>query len=251
VSVSVAAANPVVPYRYGRGVVLEPEPLNPSQIRPVPAPPLLSNPVPSLRVASSLVSEDTALNPSSFFKFPFVSVSVATANPVISYRYGQGQGVAVEPFVASQIRRVPPAPLPVSPVIPVRIGQWVGDQVEPLFVRPQYFEIPPAPTAQALIPTRIGQWIGDAFAPLVGIQGYQRFPYTGVQEAPSSPVIPIRTRLLSELTDAVRIEQPIYYGFIFRNGAPTPNLDRLLYDVETGVWYMRLHPTSTEIIRIT
>lgn len=32
---------------------------------------------------------------------------------------------------------------------------------------------------------------------------------------------------------------------------PTPNLDRLLYDVETGVWYMRLNATSIEIIRIT
>lgn len=32
---------------------------------------------------------------------------------------------------------------------------------------------------------------------------------------------------------------------------PTPNLDKLLYDVDTGIWYMRLNATSIEMIRIT
>ena len=34
-------------------------------------------------------------------------------------------------------------------------------------------------------------------------------------------------------------------------GVPTPNLGLLFYDVDTGVWYMRLNATTHEIIRIT
>lgn len=75
------------------------------------------------------------------------------------------------------------------------------------------------------------------------------FPYW-TPPPPANPVIPIQSRPLSELRVEPKLVVPQVFVFPYL-GAPTSNLDKLLYDVETGVWYMRLHPTSKEIIRIT
>jgi hypothetical protein len=151
---AVPSANPVIGYRYGKVVSLGPDPIIPSQIRAVPPAPQ-PYAVPPLRIVAPLAS-DTPITPSSkYIAFPFVSVSVAAANPVVPYRTGQWIGdAAPDAFVPPRYQPFPywqGTVAPANPVVPVRIGQWVGDQVEPLFVRPQYFEIPPAPAGGVTI----------------------------------------------------------------------------------------------------
>lgn len=75
------------------------------------------------------------------------------------------------------------------------------------------------------------------------------FPYW-TPPPPANPVIPIQMRDLTELRVEPKLVVPQVFVFPYL-GVPTTSLDKLLYDVETGVWYMRLHPTSKEIIRIT
>ena len=75
------------------------------------------------------------------------------------------------------------------------------------------------------------------------------FPYW-TPPPPANPVIPIQMRDLTELRVEPKLVTPQVFVFPYV-GVQTPNLEKLLYDVELGVWYLRLHPTSKEIIRIT
>jgi hypothetical protein len=223
---SVPSANPVIGYRIGQASKIDPSLLVVPQRGPVPAPQPYAVPAP--RIVSVPPAESLTLPVSRYTPFPFVSVSVATANAVIPPRITSPFPETPTDLIRAAFYEFPyfaPTIAPANAVIPIRTRP-LGELRElaateyPAFRPYSYTDTVVEATANPVIPIRIGQLPSDAVAPLVGIQGYQRFPFTNNSVTPTNTIIPYRARLLSELA---RVELPPQSWFESYTYNPTAN----------------------------
>lgn len=189
--------------------------------RPVPAPeyarfpffqepPPLANPVILFRtrLLSELDIEPLPEGRSQYFRFPYLDASLFPASPVIPIRSRLLSELSIPPLPEGSRPRFLPFPyldaslFPASPVLPFRHGQDILADI-PAFVAAQFTRFPffqeeaPPPT-NPVISYRHGQDILEAFRAFVAPH-FLPFPYFQEPPLAANPVIPIRSRLLSEL----------------------------------------------------
>jgi hypothetical protein len=144
-----------------------------------------ATPVIPTRYGQPTPIETPALVPSQYGKFPYFQAAAPTANPVIQTRYGQ------------------PTPVETPAVVPPQYGK---------------FPYPSAAVAAAnpAIAFRIGQGIQPAPA------AYNTPQFQGFTVQLTYPVIPIRTRSLSELAEPTRLVPPQYHRLVTFPSAAAP-----------------------------
>ena len=189
--VPAAATSPVIGYRYGQDVLAGPQ----AFILP------------------------------RFLPFPYWQS--APANPVIGFRYGRDVLAWPDAFVPPTYQRFPYFEQPANPPVPFRYGRDVLDApsafVLAQHLRFPYFQESITPANPAIAYLR-GQWLGDSVQPLVGGGSrYLSFPYfEQPAPAPANIVLPLRLRLLSELSDPAMgtfSAMPRYYPLVLPSSA--------------------------------
>lgn len=173
-----------------------------------------ANPVIPIRTRPLAELRDARFIATPSFISPNVTEPVAPANPPINIRQ-QNPSLGVPGRLINSIYWNETLYYHYRPHLPIQVRRLEELRVEPRLVMPQ------------VLP----------------------FPYW-TPPPPANPVIPIQMRDLTELRVEPKLVVPQVFVFPYL-GVPTTNLDKLLYDVETGVWYLRLNATSIEIIRIT
>jgi hypothetical protein len=186
---TVASANPVIGYRYGQASLIEPSVPVVPQRGPVPSPQPYAVPAP--RIVSVPPAESLILPVSRYTPFPFVSVAIDPANPVIPYRLGQP--------LASE----PPANVP---------SQYISFPFVSVAVDP----------ANPVIPPRITSPFPETSPDLIRAAFYQ-FPYLAPTVAPANAVIPIVTRTLSELREQTATTYPAFTPYSYTDTALAAN----------------------------
>lgn len=189
-----AAANPVIPARYGRDILPRDEARVDPKFGPFPYFEQPASPVIPPRMGQDVLARDEArpaVDPQ-FLPFPYFKQPLA-ANPVIGVRIGRDISLRDEAFVAAHFLVFPYFQAPPNPGIPLRLGQDILKRdmatpwAHPRFGPFPYFEQPAPAPANPAIPFRRG-WI-ELLPPEAFIAPqFSPFPYfSPVVEPPAAP----------------------------------------------------------------
>jgi hypothetical protein len=173
------------------------------------------------RIGQTILAATLAFVLPQFFPFPY-QTPVASANPVIPIRTRSLSELQVPPpIVPPQYYRLVPS-ADVYPAIPIRNRPLSELAIPPPVVPSQYGKVvtPSVAPANTVIPVRMRQLdeLRDEAASRYPL--YQSYTFF---ERAASPILPIQTRTLSELTVAPPLVLPQYGKLVPFVAAPTAN----------------------------